>query len=71
MPALTDPEPLPTVPVTNPKFALLLVQQLPFGFPNCGVLVVFTVSNRSCSLTRSVKCSGKVAMVRVLYGWGR
>jgi hypothetical protein len=46
VPALIEPEPLPMVRVTNPKFELFAVQQLPFGLENCGVLVVFTVSNR-------------------------
>ncbi len=53
MPALTEPEPLLSVLVTNPKFALFAVQQVPFGLANCGVLVVFTVSSRSCMATRS------------------
>jgi len=32
------PEPLPTVPVMTPKLALLLVQHVPFGLLNAGVL---------------------------------
>ena len=54
MPELTEPEPVPKVPVTNPKLALFAVQQVPFGLANCGVLVVFTVSSRSCMPMRSV-----------------
>ena len=56
MPAFTEPEPLLSVLVIAPKFALFAVQQLAFGLANCGVLVVFTVSNRSCMAKRSPNC---------------